>query len=145
MTRSSISRVMPNSDDSGSATAAMPENMMATAIRPGRRTCQSPRRRPTAMGLPPPMRGRMKVKTNRNSSGCIPTRSRKGMELAGRTRKSRRNSPRKALKKIAVPKAAVSTRSLTPDPRSYSRKSLPVSWMKTVSRLGSVICRSRRP
>ena len=36
ITRSSISRVMPNSDDRGSATAAIPENMMATAIRPGR-------------------------------------------------------------------------------------------------------------
>ena len=37
MTRSSISRVMPNSCESGSATAAMPLNMMATAIKPGSR------------------------------------------------------------------------------------------------------------
>jgi hypothetical protein len=48
MTRSSISRVMPNSCASGSATAAMPENMMATAIRPGRRTVPK---------LPPAMPG----------------------------------------------------------------------------------------
>src|ERR1700733_7245509 len=37
ITRSSISRVMPNSCESGSATAAMPLNMMATAIKPGSR------------------------------------------------------------------------------------------------------------
>jgi len=40
ITRSSISRVTPNSCASGSATAAMPENMMATAIRPGRSTVE---------------------------------------------------------------------------------------------------------
>ena len=40
MTRSSISRVMPNSCARGSATAAMPENMMATAMRPGSRTVE---------------------------------------------------------------------------------------------------------
>ena len=40
MTRSSISRVMPNSCASGRATAAMPENMMATAMSPGRRTVE---------------------------------------------------------------------------------------------------------
>ncbi len=42
MTRSSISRVMPNSCARGRATAAMPENMMATAMRPGRRTVPKP-------------------------------------------------------------------------------------------------------
>src|SRR5271170_69557 len=35
MTRSSISRVTPNSEASDRATPAMPLNMMATAIRPG--------------------------------------------------------------------------------------------------------------
>jgi hypothetical protein len=29
---------------------------------------------PAIMGLPPDMRGMMKVKTKRNSSGCMPTR-----------------------------------------------------------------------
>ena len=42
MTRSSISRVMPNSCESGSATAAMPLNMMATAIKPGSRMVAKP-------------------------------------------------------------------------------------------------------
>ncbi len=42
ITRSSISRVMPNSADSGRATAAMPENMMATAISPGRMMAPNP-------------------------------------------------------------------------------------------------------
>jgi len=41
ITRSSISRVMPNSCASGSATAAMPENMIATAISPGSSTSKS--------------------------------------------------------------------------------------------------------
>ena len=45
MTRSSISRVMPNSCARGRATAAMPENMMATAMRPGSRTVEKLRRR----------------------------------------------------------------------------------------------------
>ena len=100
MTRSSISRVMPNSLESGSATAAMPENMMATAINPGRRIVPKSAPPPTAIGLPPPMCGRMKVKTNRKSSGCIPTRRRKGRNSRVRTRKSRRKRPRKALKKM---------------------------------------------
>ena len=77
ITRSSISRVMPNSDESGSATAAIPENMMATAINPGRRMVPKSAPPPTAIGLPLPMRGRMKVKTKRNNNGCIPTRSTK--------------------------------------------------------------------
>jgi len=97
MTRSSISRVIPNSAESGSATAAMPENMMATAIRPGRITVPKSVP-PAAMGLPPPMRGRMNVNTNRNSSGCIPTRSRKGMISRRSTLKSRANSPRNDLR-----------------------------------------------
>src|ERR1035437_6214426 len=37
MTRSSISRVMPNSLESGSATAAIPENMMGTATEAGQK------------------------------------------------------------------------------------------------------------
>src|ERR1035437_3538076 len=105
MTRSSISRVMPNSLESGSATAAIPENMMATAMRPGRRmvpksTPDPDGPPPTAMGLPPPMRGRIKVKTKRNSSGCIPTRRMKGRNSRVSTRRSRRKRPRKDLKNI---------------------------------------------
>src|ERR1039457_4822463 len=100
MTRSSISRVMSNSVESGRATEAMPVNMMATAMRPGSRMV--PKLAPAAavMGLAlPPMRGRMKVKTNRNSSGCMPTRSRKGTISRVSTRRSRRNRPQKALRK----------------------------------------------
>src|ERR1039457_2045496 len=101
MTRSSISRVIPNSDDSGSATAAMPENIMATAISPGRMMVpKSTLAPPAAIGLPPPMRGRSKVNTNRNSSGCIPTRRRNGAISRLSTRRSRRNKPKNALKKI---------------------------------------------
>ena len=47
ITRSSISRVMPNSCASGSATAAMPLNMMATAISPGSSTVLKSRCRPS--------------------------------------------------------------------------------------------------
>src|ERR1035437_7700736 len=101
MTRSSISRVMPNSLESGSATAAIPENMMATAIKPGSRMVPKSAPPPTAMGLPLPMRGRMKVKTKRNSSGCIPTRRMKGRNSRVSTRRSRRKRPRKDLRKIA--------------------------------------------
>src|ERR1035437_1323319 len=100
MTRSSISRVMPNSLESGSATPAIPENMMATAIKPGSRMVPKSAPPPTAMGLPLPMRGRMKVKTKRNSSGCIPTRRMKGRNSRVSTRRSRRNRPRKDLRKI---------------------------------------------
>ena len=112
ITRSSISRVMPNSLESGSATAAIPENMMATAINPGSRmvpksTPEPDGPPPMAMGLPVAMRGRMKVKTKRKSSGCIPTRSRKGRNSRVRTRKSRRKSPRKDLKKIPGPRPCV--------------------------------------
>ena len=103
MTRSSISRVMPNSDESGSATAAMPENMMATAISPGRMMVPKLGPPPDASGFPPAMCGRMNVKTKRNSSGCMPTRSRKGMNSRVKTRRSRSKRPRNALKKIPVP------------------------------------------
>ena len=54
MTRSSISRVIPNSCDRGSATAAIPLNMIATAIKPGSRmVAKLPP--PAAMGLPCPI------------------------------------------------------------------------------------------
>uniref|UniRef100_E6QLA4 Uncharacterized protein n=1 Tax=mine drainage metagenome TaxID=410659 RepID=E6QLA4_9ZZZZ len=99
ITLSSISRVMPNSVESGRATAAMPLNMMATAMRPGRRTVPKPGPAAEAMGLPPAMRGMMKVKTKRKSRGCMPTRSRNGPSSRLSTRRSRRSSPRKALTK----------------------------------------------
>src|SRR5271166_3220343 len=100
ITRSSISRVMPNSLDSGSATPAMPENMMATAINPGKRMVPKFAEPPPTIGMPLLMRGRMKVKTKRNRSGCIPTRSIKGNNSRVITRRSRRNSPPNALKKM---------------------------------------------
>ena len=83
----------------------MPENMMATAISPGKMIVpkSTPPPMPPAMGLAPPMRGKMKVKTNKNSSGCIPTRSRNGKNSRVSTRRSRKNSPRNAWKKIAGP------------------------------------------
>src|ERR1017187_504812 len=103
ITLSSISRVMPNSDDNGSATAAMPENMMATAMSPGRIIVPKSGPDPAARGLLPAMRGRMNVKTKRKSSGCIPTLSTKGASSRISTRKSRRKRPRNGLRKIPGP------------------------------------------
>ena len=83
ITRSSISRVTPNSCASGSATAAMPANMMPTAINPGNSTVEkvAPFITPRAIGFiaaPPAMCGITKVKTKRNSSGFMPTRMANG-------------------------------------------------------------------
>src|SRR5579859_1674118 len=103
ITRSSISRVMPNSLESGSATAAIPLNMIATAINPGSRIVPKlppdPAAPPIMIGLPPAIRGMMKVKTKRNSSGCIPTRSTNGSSSRLSTRRSRRYKPQKAFRK----------------------------------------------
>lgn len=60
MTQSSISRVMSNSLDSSRATAAIPENIMATAISPGKMMVPKFAPPPTEMGLAPPMSGKIK-------------------------------------------------------------------------------------
>jgi len=79
---------MPNSCARGSATAAMPENMIATAIRPGSRTVEKPPPAIAAVGFiaaPPDMCGMMYVKTKRKSSGFITTRMAKGRSSRRRT------------------------------------------------------------
>src|SRR5882757_390752 len=99
MTRSSISRVMPNSCASGRATAAIPLNIIATAIRPGSRTVLKFMPAIAAVGFiaaPPLMCGMIKVKTNRNSSGFMQTRITKGRSSRRKTCRSRKKSPAKA-------------------------------------------------
>src|ERR1700721_712750 len=74
MTRSSISRVMPNSCAGGGATAAMPENIMGTAMRPGRRTVEKALPAIAAVGFiaaPAFMCGMTYVKTKRKSKGFM--------------------------------------------------------------------------
>ena len=67
--------------ESGSATAAMPENMIATAIKPGSSTVA---KLTPAMGCvgfmagPPVMCGITYVNTKRNSSGFMHTRTTNG-------------------------------------------------------------------
>ena len=87
MTRSSISRVMPNSCASGRATAAMPVNMMATAMRPGSRTVLKFMPAMEAVGFMARAAhvGMMKVKTKRKSSGFMQTRMTKGKSSRRRT------------------------------------------------------------
>ena len=97
ITRSSISRVMPKSCAKGNATAAMPENMIATAIKPGSRIVPKPPLPAAIFAIgfrfePLVICGITNVNTNRNSSGFMHTRIANGNNSRRSTYKSRRNN-----------------------------------------------------
>ena len=89
ITRSSISRVNPNSCTSGSATACTPWNMHAIATTPGTSRLEkvvSPEPEPPT---PNPIFGNTYVNTKTKSSGCITERTMNSTTFLRRTLRSR--------------------------------------------------------
>ena len=91
ITRSSISRVNPNSCTSGSATAWIPWKMHAIAITPGTRMLENSAC-PDCPPTPWPICGKTYVNTNTNSSGCMTVRRMNSTKFLRRTARSRSRS-----------------------------------------------------
>ena len=97
ITRSSISRLYPNSCTSGRATAWIPWKMHAIAMTPGTRRLEkfvSPSAPPP---IPCPIFGNTYVNTNTNSNGCMIVRSANSMNDFLRTFRSRSSSAPNAM------------------------------------------------
>ena len=110
ITRSSISRVNPNSWTSGSATAWIPWKMHAIAMTPGTRMLEnvdSPWVPPT----PWPICGKTYVNTNTNSSGCMTVRRMNSMKFFRSTVRSRSISAPNAIIGVLRNGATVGSRS----------------------------------